>query len=974
MTTISHGKVLGTITAVVGEAKATAADGTTRVLQVGDQVFMDDAIFTSPQGYIHVQLQGGHSVDCGNDARITLNEITLGQIAVAAAPSEPVQQDVAALQSAIAAGADPTQVADATAAGGAPGAESGGGHTFIVLEQANTAAPVTSGFATHGPGVLSFPVLAAPPSHLGESGGNADSFSGQIPASEDVRASEAGPNLTGTFSIPAGETPIVVATGLPQDQIVQTNDVFTNPPIGTLDAPVNPDAGSLLAPLVINNSVPVAFSDSNWTQEGSGAISGNVLQSAVHTGAPSGNFSDATDADANGDPLTVSTVGTFAGSFGTLTLNADGSYTYVVDNANPAVQALNNGDVLADTFAYAVTDGTASSAAADLTITIFGANHAPTFSVPNVVDAVFEDGIPAGPQSTVSGTFSVADPEGDPIALSRIDFLASGSSSPATVSASGTSAVVDTGNGTLTLGSADDGHTWNWTYVLDNPSTDAANVTEADLFNVTVTDGVNETTIPIAANVMIVDDVPQGGGDSGIVDNAANAVLHGDSGIGYGADGIGAAPTIAVGTLPAGWSATQASSTEILLDSATGHARIVLDPATGQYTFTLLDPIGPQLVSVPLDSSTIKPSGPTDAPITVDFAQTDVNVTFSAPTATGGFDYLNISQQGIGIGNNLIDSERGSPLETLRMDFTAHGHPVEVPTVGITVDKFGGNDVLVFRTYDAEGSLVDSGHVSSGTTNQGAFTFSVADSTVNDGHADPFTSLELSFTPGDAKTSYVVTTLEIQQTVAPQDAAFTFNVTGTDGDGDTTTSVIAVNVNGDPAVGGTNSLVHGDLLVGDGVIIGGAGDDTVTGGSGNDSLFGSDGNDIVSGGAGNDSLFGDGGHDVLTGDAGNDILVGGPGSDVFKFADLSADTVKDFTVAPAAAGGDVLDLSEVLPGVSVTDPNFGAYVDVHTVGSNTVISIDADGAGSGAGVPVATLEGIAGVTLQQLLQNNQIVT
>jgi len=34
----ASGKVLGTVTSVVGEAKATAADGTVRVLQVGDTI------------------------------------------------------------------------------------------------------------------------------------------------------------------------------------------------------------------------------------------------------------------------------------------------------------------------------------------------------------------------------------------------------------------------------------------------------------------------------------------------------------------------------------------------------------------------------------------------------------------------------------------------------------------------------------------------------------------------------------------------------------------------------------------------------------------------------------------------------------------------------------------------------------------------------------------------------------------------
>ncbi len=41
---------------------------------------------------------------------------------------------------------------------------------------------------------------------------------------------------------------------------------------------------------------------------------------------------------------------------GTLTLNVNGSYTYVVNNSDPAVQALNTGDTLTDTFTYTVTD------------------------------------------------------------------------------------------------------------------------------------------------------------------------------------------------------------------------------------------------------------------------------------------------------------------------------------------------------------------------------------------------------------------------------------------------------------------------------------------------------------------------------------------------------------------------------------------------------------------------------------------
>jgi VCBS repeat-containing protein len=35
-----------------------------------------------------------------------------------------------------------------------------------------------------------------------------------------------------------------------------------------------------------------------------------------------------------------------SGGFGTFTVNADGTFIYTLDNANPAVEALNEGDTL----------------------------------------------------------------------------------------------------------------------------------------------------------------------------------------------------------------------------------------------------------------------------------------------------------------------------------------------------------------------------------------------------------------------------------------------------------------------------------------------------------------------------------------------------------------------------------------------------------------------------------------------------
>jgi len=142
------GKVIGTVTAVVGEAKATAADGTVRILQVGDKVYSDEAITTSEAGSINIALEGGKTLACEGGAELALHESILN-LAREASPASEVD----AIQRAIAAGQDPTQVAAATAAGGAPAAggdADGGMHEPVVLEQSNAASVVTSGFETEG--------------------------------------------------------------------------------------------------------------------------------------------------------------------------------------------------------------------------------------------------------------------------------------------------------------------------------------------------------------------------------------------------------------------------------------------------------------------------------------------------------------------------------------------------------------------------------------------------------------------------------------------------------------------------------------------------------------------------------------------------------------------------------------------------------------------------------------------------------
>lgn len=148
--------------------------------------------------------------------------------------------------------------------------------------------------------------------------------------------------------------------------------------------------GTSTAVVAINvlpvNDTPVARDDVNGvTEDGAattlavGAADG-VIQSA---GNPAGR-----DTDVDGDRLSVVAVragpeagaglvgsvgGALAGTYGALTLNADGSYTYVLNNASPAVQNLNAGQVVNDVFTYTVSDGHGGTDTATLSIQVTGA-------------------------------------------------------------------------------------------------------------------------------------------------------------------------------------------------------------------------------------------------------------------------------------------------------------------------------------------------------------------------------------------------------------------------------------------------------------------------------------------------------------------------------------------------------------------------------------------------------------------------
>ena len=80
--------------------------------------------------------------------------------------------------------------------------------------------------------------------------------------------------------------------------------------------------------------------------------------------------------EVNGQLTNVGNI--LTGTYGSITLNGNGTYNYIVDNANAAVQALRlSTDTLSESFNYTVADAANAASTATLVITIGGANDAP---------------------------------------------------------------------------------------------------------------------------------------------------------------------------------------------------------------------------------------------------------------------------------------------------------------------------------------------------------------------------------------------------------------------------------------------------------------------------------------------------------------------------------------------------------------------------------------------------------------------
>ncbi|TPO07483.1 type I secretion C-terminal target domain-containing protein, partial [Mesorhizobium sp. CU2] len=349
--------------------------------------------------------------------------------------------------------------------------------------------------------------------------------------------------------------------------------------------------------IVIVDDVPVAHDVNAGTLTEDGAtttVSGNVSTDygnvfGADGPAASGSVAwGAVSATLNGGAVNLA-------DYGTLTENANGTWSFVLDNSKPATQALNNGDAINVSLGYTLTDHDSDADSKTITFTINGADDTSTVVVTPSDDAnangaasvVYEHGLTSVPDTseTDTGAFKVTATDGIKDVTIGGQTLALNAWLNQTI---------NTSEGTLKITGvtvAPDGKSADFTYsyTLGAAQTHPAgngNNTLPDSVSVAV-DGIGGTHGAGSVNITIVDDIPKANADTGNVTegallqvNAANGVLSNDV---SGADGYAAGGGV-VGVRAANGDTTTAVATGINTQIVGQYGTLTLQ-ADGSYSY-----------------------------------------------------------------------------------------------------------------------------------------------------------------------------------------------------------------------------------------------------------------------------------------------------------------------------------------------------------------------------------------------------
>ncbi len=245
--------------------------------------------------------------------------------------------------------------------------------------------------------------------------------------------------------------------------------------------------------------------DHDDTDDDGDDVPGSLTITAIRTGQKSGS----------GDAKTLGQ--SFTTTYGTVTINADGSYSYAANRSG--AMSLSDGATAVDYFTYTVRDQSGNTSNGQLAITVTGidsgSNNAPVAN--NDTGAVDEDAtLTVNAASGVESNDS--DPDGDDISVVGISGGSVGSAVTGTY-------------GQLTI--AADG---SYTYVANQPAADALDAGDqvTDVFTYTLQDDGTpnlQDTATITITVTGVDDDPVGVNDAGAVNEDATLSVNAGSGV-----------------------------------------------------------------------------------------------------------------------------------------------------------------------------------------------------------------------------------------------------------------------------------------------------------------------------------------------------------------------------------------------------------------------------------------------------------
>jgi len=382
----AQSNLFAVVKSISGTVSVTSKNDTSFTPKVGDHLAATDVITTGADGLIEVELANGELVTISGSIDMALVDIATEQLGAGALPmqvavtdeavvpeAEAIDDEVAALQQAIAEGADPTELGEATAAGAGSGED--GGNSFVTVDFIGQSVTPTSGFDTVGINSVVEPPLEDPvfPTNTAPDavddppvGAAADPLADDdgLTLDEDTSLTFSHSLLLSNDTDADGDPISIIGFTQPANgSLVDNGDgTFTYTPDGNYNggdtfvytiSDGNGGTDSATVTLTINplNDPPSAGNDSFTTAEDSGLsfTSADLL---------------ANDSDLDGDTLSV--VDFTSTSNGTLVQNGN--------NFNYTPNENFNGD---DTFTYTISDGNGGTDTATVTITVTPVNDPP---------------------------------------------------------------------------------------------------------------------------------------------------------------------------------------------------------------------------------------------------------------------------------------------------------------------------------------------------------------------------------------------------------------------------------------------------------------------------------------------------------------------------------------------------------------------------------------------------------------------